>query len=90
MFDDFDHTPSHFIPSFQASAIENVIPVAGFIAKKLRTLNNSFRTSTDYEERQEIMEQMILYSASLSVLHLAYYAESQTLIDASKELFRGI
>lgn len=71
MFDDFHDTHSHFVPSFQQSAMENVVQVAEFISRKLRTLNKSFQTSIDNEERQEILEQMMLCSASLSVLHLA-------------------
>jgi hypothetical protein len=70
--------------------MENIIPIAEFISRRLRSLNKSFRTSVDPEEKQELMTQIVLCSSSLALLHLAYYAESQTLIDASKELFRGL
>jgi hypothetical protein len=90
IIDDFDEPSSHFFPSFPTEKTENVVPLAEFIFKKLKSLNTSFRTSDDIDERLKILEAMLTCSASLSLLTLASLTESQTLIDAAKETFRGI
>lgn len=86
----FDEDDMHLFPIFQRTETENITPIAEFIAKKIRALNASFRTSTDSDERQEKIQAMLLCSVSLSLLSLASYYESQKLIDAAKETFRGL
>ncbi len=91
MFDDeFDAGNSHFVPSFPNEKAENVFPVAQFLAKKMRNLNTSFHTSTDNEERLEILQGMVLCSSSLVLLSLAFFTESSELIEAAKETYRGL
>lgn len=92
MFFDDDFLPpnSHFVPSFPTERTESVVPLAEFISKKLRSLNTSFCTSDDTEERLDIIHEMLTYSASLSLLTLASLTESQTLLDAAKETCRGL
>ncbi len=54
IIDDFDEPSSHFFPSFPTEKTENVVPLAEFIFKKLKSLNTSFRTSDDIDERLDI------------------------------------
>lgn len=89
MFDDFSGG-THLFPAFTNEKVENVIPIADFIAKRLRSLNTSFRTSTDSDERLEIIQGMLVCTASLSLLTLATYHESQQLIDTAKDIYKGI
>ncbi len=92
MFDDdeFDGTASHFFPSLPNEKTESVIPIAQFLAKKMRTLNTSFLTSTDSDERLEIVQAMTLCSGSLMLLSLAFFTESQELIEAAKQTYREL
>ncbi len=92
MFDDdqFDGTASHFFPSFPNEKTESVIPVAEFLARKMRNLNTSFHTSTDSEERLEIIQATTLCSGSLMLLSLAFFTESQELIEAAKQTYREL
>lgn len=81
---------TYLFPIFERTETESIVPIVEFISKKIRALNASFRSSTDSDERLEIIESMLLCSASLSLLSLASHHESQQLIDAAKETFRGL
>ncbi len=91
MFDDdqFDGTASHCFPSLPNEKTESVIPLAEFLAKKMRTLN-SFHTSTDSEERLEIIQATTLCAGSLMLLSLAFFTESQELIETAKQTYREL
>ncbi len=89
-YDEFDEGISHCFPSFPNEKTESVIGIAQFLAKKMRTPNASFRTSTDSEERLEILQGMVLCSSSLMLLSLAFFSESPELIEAAKETYRGL
>ncbi len=91
MFDDeFDAGNSHFFPSLPNEKTESTVPVAQFLAKKMRNFSTSFRTSTDSDERLEILQAMVLCSSSLMLLSLAFFTESPELIEAAKETYRGL
>ncbi len=88
--DDFDETNSHLFPSSPSQKNESIVPVAEFFSRKLLVLQASFRTATDSDERQEIIQSALMISASLSLLSLGFFTEEQSLVQAAKVLFRGL
>ncbi len=89
-YDEFDEGNSHYFPSFPNEKAESITPLASFISKKIRTLNVSFRTSTNDQERLEIQQATLLCFGSLMLLSLAFFIESPELIEAAKETYRGL
>lgn len=78
------------VPDFENEKIKDIVPVAEFIKRRLAQYSVSLRTAQDARERDELLASMILCNASLSLLNIAYVAETHTLITVAKELIREI
>ena len=75
-------------PTFRDSIVETSLNLVQFASKTLIQKRRSFETADDPNEIASLMSQMMLLSASLSVLTLAYITENETLIETSKTLLR--
>lgn len=78
------------MPDFENEKIKDIVPVAEFIKHRLAQHSVSLRTAQDARERDELLASMMLCNASLSLLNIAYVAETDTLITAAKELIREL
>jgi hypothetical protein len=76
------------VPDFENQKIKDIVPVAEFIKQRLAQHSISLRTSNDQKERDELLASMMLCNASLTMLSIAYIAETDTLISSAKELMR--
>ena len=76
------------VPDFENQKIKDIVPVAEFIKHRLAQHSISLRTSNDQKEREELLASMMLCNASLTMLSIAYLAETDTLISSAKELMR--
>jgi hypothetical protein len=84
LFDDSDN----FIPTYDVSDRENIIPLVAFIAKKIITLKNSFAISTDSDERIEILTAISFHQSSLIMLCISFFTEDKDITDLAKEIYR--
>lgn len=80
----------NFIPEPNKMRTDELIPLVGYIAKKMVSLRNTLNTSTDTEEQIDTISQLILCQSSISLLSLAYITEERDYIDQAKHLYRGI
>lgn len=87
MFDEPD-ADTHFFPTYDRQSTENIVPVAVFVARKIASLKKSFVTSTDADERNEIIATMIFHQSVLFLLCLSFFTEATELTDIAKEIFR--
>lgn len=78
------------VPDFENDRIKDVIPVADFIKSRLAQYNLSLLTAQDAKERDELLASMIMCNASLTLLSIAYIAETDKLIVVAKELIREV
>jgi hypothetical protein len=78
------------VPDFENEAIHHIVPVADFIKCRLVQQSLSLRTAQDARERDELLASMMLCNASLTLLNIAYIAETDTLITAAKDLIREL
>lgn len=76
------------VPDFENRRIIGFEPIAEFIKSRLVALNGAFATSTDTNEKHEIVAQMTMCAASLSLLTLGYVAERDSVIEMTRELIR--
>ena len=75
-------------PTFHDNIVETSLNLVQFASKTLIQKRRSLETADDPNEIASLMSQMMLLSASLSVLTLAYITENETLIETSKTLLR--
>ena len=75
-------------PTFRDNIVETSLNLVQFASKTLIQKRRSLETADDPNEIASLMSQMMLLSASLSVLTLAYITENETLIETSKTLLR--
>jgi hypothetical protein len=87
MFDEPD-ADMHFFPTYDRQSTENIVPVAVFVARKIAGLKKSFASSTDADERNEIIAAMVFHQSVLLLLCLSFFTESTELTDIAKEIFR--
>ena len=80
---------THFIPTYDRQSNENIVPVSLFVAKKIATLKKSFATSTDADEKDEIVATILFHQSTLLILCLSFFTESPELTDIAKEIFRN-
>ena len=76
------------IPTYQENNVEKIIPIAAFIGKKIKANKIAFITSTDGEEKTELLSTMVLAQSSLLLLCMAYFAENNDLVEIAKEIIR--
>jgi hypothetical protein len=76
------------VPDFENQKIKDIVPVVEFIKHRLAQHSISLRTSNDQREREELLASMMLCNASLTMLSIAYLAETDTLITSAKEFIR--
>lgn len=88
MFADFDDD-THIFPTYDRQSTESIIAIATFVGRKIAGLKKSFATSTDADERNEIIATMIFHQSVLLLLCLSFFAESHELTDIAKEIFRN-
>ncbi len=88
MLDDLD-TDTHFFPTYDRQSNESIVPIVMFVAKKIATLKKSFATSTDADEKNEIIATMLFHQSTLLILCLSFFTESPELTDIAKEIFRN-
>ena len=69
---------------------ETINDIANWIKTKLISLNRSLRTSENERERQQIVSDITLCSASLSLLTLAYTSEIEDITNYAKEILREL
>lgn len=79
---------THLFPIYDRCSNESIIPIAAFIAKKIVALKKSYATSTDADERNEIIGMLIFYQSALIILCLSFFTEASELTDLAKEIFR--
>jgi hypothetical protein len=87
MFAD-DYEGTHFIPTYDIQSNESIVPIAAFVAKRIATLKKSFATSTDADEKSEIVAMLLFHQSILLILCLSFLTESPELTDIAKEIFR--
>ena len=87
MFAD-DYEDTHFIPTYDRQSSDGIIPVVAFVAKRIATLKKSFVTSTDADEKNEIIATLLFHQSTLLMLCLSFFTESPELTDIAKEIFR--
>ena len=81
----------HFlVPDFENEKVSRLTPLADFIATRLMGLSKSLKTAEDDRERDEILCDISLCNASLSLLNFAYLTESDQPMAAAKELMRSV
>jgi hypothetical protein len=85
---DYLDTDTHFISTYDRQSSDSIIPVAAFVAKRIATLKNSFVTSTDADEKNEIIATLLFHQSTLLILCLSFFTESPELTDIAKEIFR--
>lgn len=76
------------IPAWQENNIEKIIPVAAYIGKKIKADKIAFMTSTDNEEKTQLMAAMVMCQSSLLLLNMAFMAENNELAEIAKEIIR--
>lgn len=81
--DGYNSTPSNPI-------LDEIPSIASFLSKRMVQLRRSFITAQDEVERLEAVASIVMCSSALSVLHLAYLTEQQSLIEDAKSIYRGI
>ena len=79
---------AHLFPIFERSETESIIPIAAFIAKKIVALKKSFATSTDADEKSEILSTLSFHQSALLLLSLSFLTEEKELTDLAKEIVR--
>lgn len=84
MYDD-----THLFPIYDRCSNESIIPIAAFIAKKIVALKKSYVTSTDVDERNEIIASLMFHETTLMLLSLSFFTEASELTDLAKEIFRN-
>jgi hypothetical protein len=78
------------LPDFENERLNQLVPLAEFAVSRLVSLQTSLMTSTDTQERQDIVSQMTLSSAAIAVLTLAYLTERPALTEQAKTILKRI
>ena len=70
--------------------LQEIEPVADFIAKKIIALRSTMITSNDTNEMLETIASLVMLQSSLCLLHTAYITENNIHIEQAKNIYRGI
>lgn len=86
MYDPYD--PQTYIREYASDRLVTVIKIATFVQRNLVALHKSIDTEDDARERDELLADMLILNASLSMLNLAYFSENDEVIEAVKDLVK--
>ncbi len=78
------------LPDFENKTVDRIAPLAVFTATRLRGLSSSLKTAVDGREREDLLADMMLCDAALSLLNLAYISEDDRVLTAAKDLLRQV
>lgn len=78
------------VPEFENKTVDRIAPLAVFTATRLRGLSSSLKTAVDGREREDLLADMMLCDAALSLLNLAYISEDDRALLAAKDLLRKV
>ena len=78
------------VPEFENKTVDRIAPLAVFTATKLVGLRSSLRTAVDQRERDDLLGDMMICDAALSLLNLAYISEDDRVLTAAKDLLRQV
>ena len=79
-----------YIPAPSYSGIANDIePIAEFIGRKIVSLRQSLRSSTDLDEKIDIIASLVMCESAISLLQTAYLLKSPALIESAKNIWRN-
>lgn len=59
-----------------------------FIARKMISNHRSFMTAIDTDEKISILQSSINLNASLSLVLLSFFTESQSIVELAKDIYR--
>lgn len=79
-----------YIPSPSYQRINDIQPVASFIANKIIVSKNTLSTSNDVEEKIATIATMVMCESALSLLILAFLTEDNSFVEQAKQIYRGI
>ena len=86
---DYLDTDTHFILTYDRQSNESIVPIVAFVAKRIATLKKSFVTSTDADEKNEIIATLLFQQSILLILRLSVFTESSELTGIAKDIFRN-
>jgi hypothetical protein len=87
MFND-DPQSSFYIETLSREHLAEVPKLAEFIGRKIATSHRTFSTSSDEDERMEVLEKITMFNASLLLLVLSSLTEDRTVLETSKTIYR--
>ena len=79
---------TYFIPIYDSQKNENIIPIITFVSKRIAALKKSFSTSTDSDEKNEIIAAILFHQSTLLILCIPFFTESPELNEIAKDIFR--
>ena len=84
MYDD------RFIPMPSSYRLDEIQPVAAFIANKIVALRSTIATSVDDQEKIDSIAAMTMCQSSINLLILAYITEDSSFVEQAKHIYRGL
>jgi hypothetical protein len=83
----YDNDPNDFFIE-RNDYKSDVNKMSEFIARKMISNHRSFMTAIDTDEKISILQSSINLNASLSLVLLSFFTESQSIVELAKDIYR--